>query len=225
MALLYLLLTYLLAAVPFGVVLTTLYGSDVDLRPTGSGNIGATNVARVFGWRMAVAVLALDLLKGLVPVLLAPWFGLDGIAWGSIVALVAFAGHCWPVYLELRGGKGVATSAGAMLALAPIPTAIAAVAWGGTLAASGRSSLSSLLAALVLVIACAFLAPAALPATLLLALGIALTHTPNIRRLMRGEESAVVPPVRWGRQQTRPISAEEVLSQGPAGGATGDWGE
>ena len=223
MSLVYLLLVYLFAATPMGLILTTLWGNDVDLRLAGSGNIGTTNVARVFGWRIALTTLALDASKGLLPVLLAPVFGLEGIGWATAVAITAFLGHCYPVYLEFRGGKGVATSAGAMAAIAPIPTAIAALVWGGLLAISGRSSLASLCATLALIAACAWLSLHALPAILILAVGIVLTHTPNIRRLVAGEEASVVRPVRLGTRKDGELTAEEALAQGPAGGERGEW--
>jgi glycerol-3-phosphate acyltransferase PlsY len=223
MSLAYLLMVYLFAAIPFGLILTTVWGNDVDLRMAGSGNIGTTNVARVFGWRIAGATLLLDMSKGLFPVLLAPFFGLDGMFWATVVALTAFIGHCYPVYLEFRGGKGVATGAGGMLGIAPIPTAIAAGVWGLILAISGRGSVASLCATIGLVVACVFLNRPALTATLFLAVGITLTHTPNIRRLLRGEESEVVRPVRLGKSGSNELTAEEALSQGPGGGASGEW--
>ncbi|MFT6818640.1 MAG: glycerol-3-phosphate acyltransferase PlsY, partial [Myxococcota bacterium] len=219
MSLAYLLLVYLIAAIPFGLILTTVWGNGVDLRMAGSGNIGATNVARVFGWRIAAATLLLDLSKGLLPVLLAPFFGLDGMVWATVIAMVAFLGHCYPVYLEFRGGKGVATGAGGMLGIAPIPTAIAVGIWALLLAISGKSSVASLCATIGLVVACVVLNRPALTATLFLAVGITLTHTPNIRRLVRGEESEVVRPVRLGNRGTTELTAEEALSQGPGGGA------
>lgn len=223
MSVAYLLLVYLFAAIPFGLILTTVWGNDVDLRMAGSGNIGATNVARLFGWRIAATTLLLDMSKGLLPVLLAPFFGLDGMAWATVVALTAFLGHCYPVYLEFRGGKGVATGAGGMLGIAPIPTAIAAAIWGLVLTVSGRSSVASLCATIGLVVACVVLNRPALAATLFLAVGITLTHTPNIRRLLRGEENEVVRPVRLGKPGSQELTAEEALSQGPGGGDMGDW--
>lgn len=223
MSVAFLLLTYLFASIPVGLVLTTVWGNDVDLRMTGSGNIGATNVARVFGWRIAAATLVLDASKGLVPVLLAPLFGLDGALWATAVAGAAFVGHCYPIYLEFRGGKGVATGAGAMLGIAAVPTAIAAGIWAILLKLTGRSSVASLVATLTLLIACAVLEPRALFATCLLTVGIVFTHAPNIRRLLRGEESEVVRPVRLGRRKADTLTAEEALSQGPGGGASGEW--
>lgn len=217
MPVLYLLLTYLFAAVPFGLVVSTLYGNDTDLRQAGSGNIGTTNVARVFGWKLAVPVLVLDILKGLLPVLLAPLVLPDaGLWWGALVGAAAFVGHCWPVYLEFRGGKGVATGAGVMLALAPVPTLFAAAVWGAILALTGRSSVAALGATVSLIGLAAFITPAVLWVTVLLAVGVLVRHVANIRRLVAGEEKAVVRPVRWGSRGEGP-SADEVLQQGPGG--------
>lgn len=216
MPVLYLALVYLVAAVPFGLVVTTLYGGDVDVRAAGSGNIGATNVARVYGWTIAVPVLLLDALKGLVPVLLAPWVWDAGLPWQGVVGLVAFVGHCWPVYLEFRGGKGVATGAGMMLGLAPVPTLFAITLWGAILGLTGRSSIAALGATAGMVALCAWLAPAVLPFAALLAVGIGVRHTTNIGRIVRGEEARITRPVRWNRRATG-SSAEEALSQGPAG--------
>jgi glycerol-3-phosphate acyltransferase PlsY len=210
-------LAYLLGAVPFGLVLTTLYGpDDVDLRSAGSGNIGATNVARVAGGRLAAAVLAFDAAKGFLPTLAAPWLGPGGVAFASLVGLAAFVGHCWPVYLEFRGGKGVATGAGVMLALAPLPTVIAAAVWAALVAATGRASVASLGAAAVLLAAVALFAPPALPAMVVLAAGLVVTHVPNLRRLAAGEEARV-------RVGAREVGAEEALRTGPSGGAPAEW--
>ncbi len=215
---LYLLFTYLIAAVPFGLVISTLYGGDVDLRAAGSGNIGATNVARVFGWRLAGPVLLLDVLKGFLPVILAPLTWAEGgLLWGGTVGLVAFVGHCWPIYLEFRGGKGVATGGGVLLALAPVPTLFAVALWGGLLAGTGRSSVAGLGATTSMVALSALLRPAVLPVAVLLALGVMLRHATNIRRLVRGEERQVIKPVRWGRRRAEGPTVEEILAQGPGG--------
>lgn len=215
----FLVLTYLLAAVPFGVVITTLYGGDVDLRVSGSGNIGATNVARVFGWRIAAPVLALDMLKGLIPVLVGAWLFPDyGLTWWTIVGLTAFVGHCWPVYLEFHGGKGVATGAGALLGIAPLPTLLAAGLWGVLLAATGRSSIAALGATSGMVLIAMWLDPTVAPVVALLAIGVASRHVSNIRRIVRGEEAPVARPVRWGRRGAGVATGEEVLQQDPGGG-------
>ncbi len=215
-ALAFLVLTYAVAAVPFSVVVTTLYGNDVDVRMAGSGNPGATNVARLHGWALGGPVLALDVLKGALPVLAArllwpawdPW-------WGSIVALIAFLAHVFPIYLEFRGGKGVATAAGGLVALAPLATLGGAVVWAALLALTGRSSVAALGAALASLLLAIWLAPHILVLALLLAVAIAITHTSNLRRLWRGEEGAVVPPVRWSRARSGGGAA--ALEEGPAG--------
>jgi len=212
----FLVLTYAVAAVPFSVVVTTLWGADVDVRTGGSGNPGATNVARIYGWGLGGTVLALDVLKGAVPVALArllwpawdPW-------WGMAVALIAFLAHVFPIYLEFRGGKGVATASGGLLALAPLPTLLAAALWTGLLAITGRSSVAALGATAAAIGLSVWLAPQVLVLAAVLGLAIAVTHTSNLRRLWRGEESAVIRPVRWS---TRPEGgAVEALEQGPAG--------
>ncbi|MEZ4321294.1 MAG: glycerol-3-phosphate 1-O-acyltransferase PlsY [Myxococcota bacterium] len=211
-------LTYLIAAIPFGLVLTTLYGGDSDIRGSGSGNIGATNVARVYGWRLAVPALLLDIAKGFFPVLGASllWPEL-GLWWPAFIAFAAFLAHCFSVYLEFRGGKGVATGAGGMLALAPVPTLLAVGVWLVVLAITGKSSVGALLAAASLIGFAGWLDPQTLPVVVLLALGIGFTHVSNIRRLMRGQEGQVVRPVRWGRSASEGPDPEALLEQGPAG--------
>lgn len=212
----FLLWTYALAAVPFGLVVTTLWGGPVDLRTAGSGNIGATNVARTFGWRLALPVLVLDVAKGALPVFFATALWPDwGLAWPALVAITAFLAHCFPIYLAFKGGKGVATGAGALLALTPKPLLVAAGIWGATLAATGRSSQAALVASASLVALTLLLDPGAIGVVLLIAAGIGLTHMTNIRRLVRGEEKEVVQPVRFAREES--LTAAEALSQGPSG--------
>jgi glycerol-3-phosphate acyltransferase PlsY len=116
MPLVYLVLVYLAAAVPFGLVLTTLYGGDVDVRAAGSGNIGATNVARTAGWRLGLVTLAGDVLKGAVPVAIAMAVQ-AGSAITAATGAAAFSGHVFPLTLRFAGGKGVATALGALALL------------------------------------------------------------------------------------------------------------
>jgi glycerol-3-phosphate acyltransferase PlsY len=215
-------LTHLVAAIPFGLVLTTLYGGDDDIRSAGSGNIGATNVARVYGWRLALASLLLDVAKGFFPVLGALWFWPDaGLWWPGAVAANAFLAHCYSVYLEFRGGKGVATGAGGMLAIAPLPTGLAVLVWGVVLAITGRSSVGALTASMALVGICFWLQPEAVPVVVLLAVGIGITHLSNIRRLMSGEEAQIVRPVRWGRASAAVPDTADLVEQGPSGKPVG----
>lgn len=214
----YLILVFLVASVPFGVVVTTLYGGDVDIRVAGSGNVGATNVARVYSWRLAGPVLVLDMAKGLIPVLLLRFFFPEASRWlEAAVVMTAFLGHCFPPYLEWRGGKGVATGAGGLLGVMPGPTVVAGILWVLTLMGTGRSSMAALVAVLGVVLATAILEPAGLPLVVLLGTAVALTHVSNIRRIMRGTEGAVVRPVRWGRERPEHAEALDLLDQDPAG--------
>lgn len=197
LALLYLFLAYLVAAVPFGIVATTLYGGDLDIRSAGSGNIGGTNVARLYGWRLGAVVVILDLAKGLVPVAIARWAWPEhGAAWPSAVLVACFLGHCFPIYLAFHGGKGVATAAGGLIALSPWVLLPAALIWATTLRITGRSSAAALVATASLVGFAVWLDRAVLPTVGLVAALIFLTHRANIGRLWRGEEPSVVEPLK-----------------------------
>ena len=114
-----LLASYLIGAIPSGVILTRLFGG-ADLRKSGSGNIGATNVYRVAGRKLGVLTLIGDCLKGVLPVLLASSVFALAEPQIALVALAAFLGHCYPVYLGFKGGKGVATALGIFLVLSPL---------------------------------------------------------------------------------------------------------
>ena len=180
---------YLLGSIPFGMVLTRLMGLG-NLRDIGSGNIGATNVLRTGNKTAAALTLLLDGGKGALAVLLARAFaGADG---AQIAALFAMLGHCYPVWLGFRGGKGVATFLGLMLALAwPVGLACCVV-WLATAALSRISSLSALAAAASSTFLLIFLGYGEM-----LLLGIALTllifwrHRDNIRRIRAGTESRI----------------------------------
>jgi acyl phosphate:glycerol-3-phosphate acyltransferase len=117
---------YLIGSIPFGIILSRMFGG-VDVRQAGSGNIGATNVARVAGPLPGILTLVLDGVKGAVAVLIAARFSGDSATWMTIAGLAALAGHCFPVWLRFRGGKGVATAAGMFLALCT-PAALSAIA-------------------------------------------------------------------------------------------------
>jgi acyl phosphate:glycerol-3-phosphate acyltransferase len=109
---------YLLGSIPFGLLLTRIFGGG-DVRKSGSGNIGATNVARVAGPLPGVLTLLFDAAKGAGAVWLAGRIRNDSASWMMIAALAALLGHCFPIWLKFRGGKGVATAAGAFLVLCP----------------------------------------------------------------------------------------------------------
>jgi len=181
-------LGYLLGSIPFGLVLTRIAGLG-DIRQIGSGNIGATNVLRTGNKALAGLTLALDLAKGLAAVLIgADWGGDAALAAGGAVIL----GHMFPVWLGFRGGKGVATALGVLLAIA-WPVAIAAAAlWLATAIFFRYSSLAALVGAVAAVLLAAVIVD---PARTLLIAGIALLvivrHHENIRRLLAGTESRI----------------------------------
>jgi glycerol-3-phosphate acyltransferase PlsY len=184
-----LLLGYAIGSVPFGLILTRLFGAG-DLRAIGSGNIGATNVLRTGRKGLAAATLLLDLAKGLVAVVVAR--ALWGEALTEQAAIGAFVGHCFPVWLMFRGGKGVATTAGICFGLAwPIGAVYAAV-WLGTLAATRISSLAGMSAAVAAPLAAWGLGyPGHVKALAAIALAVIVLHRANISRLLKGEEPRV----------------------------------
>jgi len=181
--------SYLLGSIPFGLVITRALGLG-DLRQIGSGNIGATNVLRTGNRAAAAATLILDAAKGAVAVLLArAWVGPDA---AQVAALFAFLGHLYPVWLQFRGGKGVATFLGTLLALA-WPVGLSACAtWAVTAAVSRISSLSALVAAgLAPVWLLIFGRGQMLALVVILALLVFLRHAPNIARLRAGTEPRI----------------------------------
>lgn len=180
---------YLLGAVPFGLILAKLAG--VDVRAAGSGNIGATNVARTAGRGLGILTLVLDALKGAAPVLVAR-LGLEaGPAVEAGAGLAAILGHVFPVYLRFRGGKGVATALGVFAALTPLATGAAVATFAVLFALFRVVSVGSLGAAVALVAATVLLdgrrevvAVAGLVSAL-----VVLRHAGNIRRLLGGREN------------------------------------
>lgn len=189
------LLGYGLGSIPFGLILAKLAGKG-DIREIGSGNIGATNVLRTGSKGLAAAVLLLDLAKGFLPVFLA-WrlFDQPGVmpqaAWGPVpaAALAAVLGHCFPVWLGFKGGKGVATNAGVSLGIAwPLGLAYALV-WLAVLAASRISSLAGMCAVVAAALAAALLGYSAfVPVLVVIALLVIWLHRANLKRLAAGTE-------------------------------------
>ena len=184
---------YLAGSVPFGYVLGRLL-LGVDVRTVGSGNIGATNVARAGGKTLGVVVVLLDAAKAIVPILVARRLlaGAGGAeAWTVAVAVAAFVGHLFPVWLGFKGGKGVATAFGIFLVLAPWGALAGAVTWGIAYALSRISSVGSLAGTAVCAGTAFVLNGVRSPvswAAVVLALLIVLRHADNIRRLLSGEE-------------------------------------
>jgi glycerol-3-phosphate acyltransferase PlsY len=186
-------LAYLSGSLPFAAIAGKLRG--VDLRKQGSGNLGATNVFRVLGWKVGLLVFLADALKGALPVLLLPpriVSSRDPVVWAIACGIAAIVGHVRPIFLGLRkGGKGVATAAGVFFALAPIPMAVAFAVFVGVVFATGYVSLGSMISAIVLpgllLITLGVRSPLFLVSTVI-ALFVFWTHRSNITRLRRGEE-------------------------------------
>lgn len=181
-------LSYLLGAVPFGMVITRLLGLG-DLRAIGSGNIGATNVLRTGHRGAAAATLILDAAKGGVAVLIARAWGEDA---AQIAGLAAFLGHLFPIWLGFRGGKGVATFLGTLIALSP-PVGLACCAvWAAVAALARISSLAALLAAASSGIwLIAFGQGRMVVVTFVMMVLVYLRHWANIARLRAGTEPKI----------------------------------
>ncbi len=181
---------YLIGAIPTGIILTRLTGGE-DIRKAGSGNIGATNVYRVAGRKLGVITLIGDALKGVVPLLIASQgFGLQGAAL-ALVGLAAFVGHCYPVYLGFKGGKGVATALGVFLVLSPKAILCAFILFALVLCRWRFISLSSVSAAaaapfLVLLFEGSF---SFFLASLMISGIVIWRHRENIERLRAGSEN------------------------------------
>ncbi len=187
------LLGYLSGSIPFGLLLTRAAGMG-DVRNIGSGNIGATNVLRTGNKGLAAGTLLLDLLKGLAPVVAAGmiWTGEIGDVAKAFAAGGAVLGHCFPVWLGFKGGKGVATNAGVAFGLAwPIGLAYAGV-WVAILAIFRISSLAGMSAVVAAAAAAPLFGyPEFFPVLAAIALLIIYLHRANIGRLMKGEEPKV----------------------------------
>jgi glycerol-3-phosphate acyltransferase PlsY len=186
--LLTMLLGYLLGSIPFGLLIARLGGAG-DLRHIGSGNIGATNVLRTGRKGLAAATLLLDMGKGVAAVMI----GAHVVEGGGVVAgVMAFIGHCYPVWLRFAGGKGVATMMGVVVALHWPSGLVFAIVWLGALFGSRRSSVGGMSAALSAPIAAAaFHRLDLLMPFMLLAVVVLWRHRANIRRLVDGTEPKV----------------------------------
>ena len=181
-------LGYALGSVPFGLLITRIAGAG-DLRSIGSGNIGAPNVLRTGRKGLSAATLLLDLLKGLAAVLIARHFLPD---WVWLAALGAFAGHCFPVWLGFKGGKGVATTAGIALGLAWPVGLIYALTWIGLLLTVRISSVAGMTAAVAAPLAACALGYGEAAGVLgVIAAVVLFQHRENIGRLRAGTEPRI----------------------------------
>jgi glycerol-3-phosphate acyltransferase PlsY len=181
--------SFFLGAIPFGIIVSRVFFKR-DLRAEGSGNIGAANALRSLGKAGAIAVLILDGLKGAVPVITGR--AVDGSTLAVIAALAAIAGHCFSPFLNFRGGKGVATNFGAVIALAWPAGGVFAATWLAVVLATGYSSAGSMLASIAMAPALwAIGGPSAGIYGAVSALLIVVMHRANIARLLAGTESVL----------------------------------
>jgi glycerol-3-phosphate acyltransferase PlsY len=196
-AALWLIASYLLGAIPTSHIISRTF-AKIDLRQHGSGNLGATNLYRVLGWRYAVPVALFDIAKGVIPVV---WFA-PQVSRSELYALAcgvaAILGHVFSVFVRFKGGKGVATAAGVMLGMTPLALAGAAAIWLFVLLFTGYVSLASIAAAAVLPLGVYLLEQPTRPelywVVVLVAVGVIVLHRRNIQRLLKGTES------RFGRR-------------------------
>jgi acyl phosphate:glycerol-3-phosphate acyltransferase len=196
-AILWLVASYLLGAIPTSHLVSRTF-AGIDLRQHGSGNLGATNLYRVLGWKYAIPVALFDMAKGAIPVLV---FG-PQVSRSELFALAcgiaAIVGHVFSVFVHFKGGKGVATAAGVMLGLTPLALGVAAVVWALVVLLSGYVSLGSIAAAAVLPVAVYLLehprTPELLWMDVAVAAGVIILHRRNIQRLLNGTEN------RFGRR-------------------------
>ncbi len=195
--------SYLIGSIPTGIVLATALGKQ-DIRAAGSGNIGATNATRVLGKKIGALTFLGDMLKGFIPVLAAgmlvadPGDGMRLQFAAAACGLAAFLGHLYPVYLRFKGGKGVATACGIILALEPVVIPALLIIFISTVALSRFVSLGSLASALALPLLLltvdALIRPVALSVTALgffMAVFVFLKHSANIQRLLKGTENRI----------------------------------
>jgi glycerol-3-phosphate acyltransferase PlsY len=199
--------SYLLGSIPFGLILGRAY-AGVDVRRAGSGNIGATNVARTAGKKLGLLTLLLDAAKGSIPVAVtAIVLGTPNDAtWPALAGLAAFLGHVFPFWLRFRGGKGVATAFGAFLVLSSWLAAAAAGAFAATFLLSRTVSLASMVSALTAAAVALGVEGTRWPVTRVAAvvlLVVLVRHQSNVRRMLRGEEGRLAAR-RSGRRSYRP---------------------
>jgi acyl phosphate:glycerol-3-phosphate acyltransferase len=181
---------YLIGAIPFGFLLVK-WKTGADIRSSGSGNIGATNVARTTGWTIGAATLGLDMAKGYLAVWLAGRLTSDSLVWMSASAVAVMAGHAFPVFLGGKGGKAVASFTGAYLCLTPVPLAATTVVFVAMVAVTRHISAGSIVGAVVFPLAVWLISHPPLPVTLAAIASGALViyrHRDNIARLRAGDE-------------------------------------
>jgi len=191
-------LAYLIGGIPFGLLLAKKF-AGVDIKASGSGSIGATNVLRVvkeknpaLAKKLGIATLALDAFKGVFVLTIAYFIGLsEATLWG--IAVLAVVGHCFSIYLNFEGGKGIATGMGVMMFMLPIETILALIVWAISAKTIKISSISSLTGVASLLIASFIIHPDMPHAPVVFIVFILFyKHIPNIIRVFNGEEKRIV---------------------------------
>lgn len=183
-----LIISYLLGSVPMGLLLTKMMGKG-DLRKVGSGNIGATNVMRVGGLRMAGLVWLLDMAKAIVAVLIGKYIG--GDSFGAWCGFAAIVGHCYPIWLKFKGGKGISSLFGVMLAMNPIAFVVCAIEWLLVALTSGMSSFGAVIVFCLIPVLGFVISASVGWAFLAIGLLCMWRHRGNIVRLISGTESKI----------------------------------
>jgi glycerol-3-phosphate acyltransferase PlsY len=197
MGLLGIIIAYLLGSIPFGYLLTRL-ATGRDVRTEGSGNIGATNVVRAAGRSVGLATLALDMAKGALAVWLAGWLTEGSSGWMADAAIAVMAGHAFPVFLNFKGGKTVATFAGAFVYLMPLPLLATVLVFIIAVAATRYVSVGSILGAAMFPLGAWIIDHPSLLEMLAAIVGCAFIiyrHLPNLERIRKGTESQF----RWSK--------------------------
>ncbi len=202
-------LSYLVGSFPTAILLGKILMKD-DIRHYGSGNAGATNVFRVMGWKAALIVVLIDIGKGIAAVLLIPkiiWqpVPLDGVTVQILTGIAAIAGHIWTVFAGFRGGKGVGTAFGVLVALIPLSTLVAGIVWLILVLITRIVSVGSLVAGMLFPVFVLLekhyfdtnVSTPLLAMAVLVALLIIITHRSNIKRLIKGQEN------RFGSKRNR----------------------
>ncbi|MCL2760169.1 MAG: glycerol-3-phosphate 1-O-acyltransferase PlsY [Desulfuromonadales bacterium] len=181
-------IAYLIGSIPTGLLLGKYAG--VDIRKSGSGNIGATNAYRTLGRKIGVITLICDCLKGLIPVLIARFIGFND-TWMALIGLAALIGHIFSIFLAFKGGKGVATALGAFLGISPLAVLCALAIFAIVVWKWRYISLGSIIAAIAMPLLVAFIDKSSETTciTLLMAALVVWRHKDNITRLRRGSET------------------------------------
>jgi acyl phosphate:glycerol-3-phosphate acyltransferase len=196
-AVLWLVASYFIGAIPTSYLLSRFF-AGIDLRRQGSGNLGATNLYRVLGWKYAIPAALVDIAKGFIPVVVFAPQQSPSQLFALACGVAAIIGHVFSVFVGFKGGKGVATAAGVMLGLTPLALGVSAAAWAVMVRITGYVSLASICAAAILPVGVYLLEDAQTPALLwiatAIAVGVIVLHRRNIERLLKGTES------RFGRR-------------------------